>query len=86
MKPTYEFNFTLQSFTLNLLDEMEADKVTGLLLSHNCFSDKFHYGISDFNKDSLTGILQIEETDFREIWRFVLILVKKYLGKDYLTR
>lgn len=83
---TYSFKFSLQSFSLNLLTSFEADKVKPLLLSYNNFSDKFYFGISCVEKDSLEGILQISETDFRELWRFVLILVREYLGKDYLHR
>ena len=83
---TYSFKFSLSSFSLNLLTDLEADKVKPLLLSYNNFLDKFHFGISCVENDCLEGILQISEQDFREIWRFVLILVKEYLGKDYLHR
>ena len=83
---TYSFKFSLQSFTLNLLTDLEADKVKPLLLSYNNFSDKFYFGISLVQNDCLEGIMQISEQDFRELWRFVLILVKEYLGKDYLHR
>ena len=85
-KLTYSFKFSLQSFSLNLLQDLEADKVNALLLSYNNFSDKFYFGINCVENDCLEGILQISENDFRELWRFVLILVKEYLGKDYLHR
>ena len=83
---TYSFKFSLQSFSLNLLQDLEADKVTGLLLSYNNFSDKFYFGISLVESDCLEGILQISEQDFRELWRYILILVREYLGVDYLCR
>ena len=85
-KLTYSFKFSLSTFSLNLLTESEADKVNALLLSYNNFSDKFYFGISCAEENCLEGILQISENDFRELWRFVLILVKEYLGKDYLHR
>ena len=68
------------------MQDLEADKVKPLLLGYNNFSDKFYFGISLVQNDCLEGILQISEQDFRELWRFVLILVKEYLGKDYLHR
>lgn len=83
---TYSFKFSSQNFSLNLLQESEADKVKPLLLSYHNFSDQFHFGISHVEENSLEGILQISDQDFRELWRFVLILVREYLGKDYLCR
>ena len=83
-KLTYEFSFSVSSFAYNLLSEQESNKVSAILLHNNL--EKFYFGISFAENDCLVGILQISEQDFRELWRFVLILVKEYLGKDYLCR
>jgi hypothetical protein len=74
---TYEFSFSSTSFAYNLLSEQESNKVSAILLYNRL--ENFYFGINFVENDCLTGIVQIDAKDFRELWRYILILVREYL-------